>query len=126
MIQKIGKITIYVTDQEQAKDFWVNQVGFVVKFEQSMGPMKWLEVGPSEDEFTTFVLYNKEAMAKQNPSASLGHPNIILSTSDIQATYDSLQSKQVKVGELQIMPYGKMFSFSDPDGNAYLVREDQY
>lgn len=35
---KIGKITIYVEDQEQAKDFWINKVGFVLKFEQ---PMAW-------------------------------------------------------------------------------------
>lgn len=33
-------------------------MNFVVKFEQPMGPnMTWLEVGPSENEFTTFVLY---------------------------------------------------------------------
>jgi len=44
MIQ-IGKITIYVEDQEQAKDFWINKVGFVLKFEQPMGPgMAWIEV----------------------------------------------------------------------------------
>lgn len=34
---KIGKITIYDEDQEQAKDFWINKVGFVLKFEQPMG-----------------------------------------------------------------------------------------
>ena len=31
-------------------------MNFVVKGEYPMGPcMTWLEVGPSEDEFTTFV-----------------------------------------------------------------------
>ncbi|MED4354301.1 hypothetical protein P9265_18575 [Schinkia azotoformans] len=34
MINKIGKITIYVQDQEQVKDFWINKMGFVLKFEQ--------------------------------------------------------------------------------------------
>ena len=38
MINKIGKITVYVQDQEQAKDFWLNKVGFVLKEEQPMGP----------------------------------------------------------------------------------------
>lgn len=74
-------------------------MNFVVKLEQPMGPnMTWLEVGPSEDAFTSFVLYEKELMRKQNG---------------------------VKVGELQIMPYGKMFSFEDQDGNTFLIREDQ-
>ena len=38
MINKIGKITVYVQDQEQAKDFWLNKIGFVLKLEQPMGP----------------------------------------------------------------------------------------
>ena len=49
MINKIGKITVYVQDQEQAKDFWLNKIGFVLKFEKPIGPnMSWIEVGPSE------------------------------------------------------------------------------
>ena len=34
MINKIGKITVYVQDQEQAKNFWLNKIGFVLKFEK--------------------------------------------------------------------------------------------
>ena len=72
MINKIGKITVYVDDQEQAKDFWLNKMGFVLKFEQPMGPnASWIEVGPSDDEFTTLVLYSKAAMEQQNPSDPL-------------------------------------------------------
>ena len=44
MINKISKITIYVNDQEKAKEFWINKMNFVIKLEQPMGPnMKWLE-----------------------------------------------------------------------------------
>lgn len=38
MINKIGKITLYVNNQKEAKSFWIEKLGFVVKFEQSMGP----------------------------------------------------------------------------------------
>ena len=69
MINKIGKITIYVNNQEEARKFWTEKLNFVVKFERQMGPnMTWLEVGPSENEFTTFVLYDKKMMQAQNPS----------------------------------------------------------
>lgn len=45
MINKIGKITLYVNNQEEAKEFWTNKMGFVVKLEQPMGPnMKWMVV----------------------------------------------------------------------------------
>lgn len=127
MIQKIGKITIYVDNQEEAIKFWTEKLNFVVKLEQPMGPkMKWVEVGPSENEFTTFVLYDKHLMKAQKPSLTLEHPSVILSTDDIESTYNNLKENNVEAGELNIMPYGKMFSFKDQDGNDYLVREDRY
>ena len=127
MINKIGKITIYVENQEEAKRFWIEKMNFIVKLEQPMGPkMKWLEVGPSEDEFTTFIIYEKNIMKAQNPDANLGHPNVILSTDDIESTYNEMKSKDIQVEDLMIMPYGKMFKFKDQDNNEYLVREDRY
>ncbi|MGN7298908.1 VOC family protein [Ferdinandcohnia sp. SAFN-114] len=125
MINKIGKVTVYVEDQEQAKDFWVNKLGFVLKFEQPMGPeFSWIEVGPSENEFTTLVLYAKTAMEQHDPS-KVSHPSILFSTTDIDTAYENMNSNGVKVGELQKMPYGSMFTFYDQDGNEYLLREDK-
>ena len=126
MIKKIGKITIYVNNQGEAVEFWTKKVNFVITFEQAMGPnMKWIEVGPSQDEFTTFVLYDKNAMRMQNPDMKVNHPNIILRTDDIDVTYEQLKENGVKVSELNRYPYGSMFSFEDQDGNTYLVREDK-
>lgn len=126
MINKIGKITLYVNNQEEAKSFWTEKMNFVVKFEQSMEPtMKWLEVGPSEGEFTTFVLYDKNLMKSQNPSANVEHPSILLSTTDIDSTFNELKERGVEVGDFMKMPYGTMFSFKDQDGNGYLIREDK-
>lgn len=125
MINKIGKITIYVNNQDEAKEFWTKKINFIVKLEQPMGPnMKWLEVGPNKEEFTSFVIYEKQLMLNQNPEANISHPNIILSTEDIETTYAELKANGVELGELMIMPYGKMFNFRDQDGNNYLVRED--
>ncbi|MBI6874439.1 VOC family protein [Clostridium aciditolerans] len=125
MINKIGKITLYVNNQDEAKKFWTEKLNFVVKFEQPMGPnMKWLEVGPSEGEFTTFVLYDKNLMMAQNPATNVSHPSIILSTTDIENAYNKMKENGVEVGDLMNMPYGKMFSFKDQDGNEYLLRED--
>ncbi len=127
MINKIGKITIYVNNQEDAKRFWTKKMNFVIKLEQQMGAnMTWLEVGPSKDEFTSFILYDKKAMLAQNADANVCHPNIILSTDNIEITYEEIKSNGVSVGELMMMPYGKMFKFQDQDKNEYLVREDKY
>ncbi|GAA0116760.1 VOC family protein [Clostridium senegalense] len=127
MINKIGKITLYVNNQQEAVEFWTKKLNFVVKFEKQMGPnMKWVEVGPSENEFTTFVLYDKNLMQSQNKEASISHPSIILSTNDIEKTHNEMKENNVQVEEIMKMPYGSMFSFKDQDGNNYLVREDNY
>lgn len=125
MINKIGKITLYVHDQEQAKDFWIKKLGFVLKFEQPMGPnMSWIEVGPSADEFTTLVLYSKQAMEQQKPE-KVAHPSILFSTTDIEAAYEKMKQNGVKVEEMLRMPFGTMFTFYDQDGNEYILREDK-
>ncbi|MCM3654836.1 VOC family protein [Metabacillus litoralis] len=125
IINKIGKITVYVKNQEEAKDFWLNKVGFVLKLEQPMGPdFSWVEVGPSEDEFTTLVLYAREAMEQHDPS-KIAHPSILFSTTDIESAYEKLKQSAVEVGEMLRMPFGSMFSFKDQDGNDYLLREDK-
>lgn len=127
MINKIAKITIFVDDQEEAKEFWTKKMKFVIKLEQPMGPnMKWVEVGPSEEEATSFVLYEKRLMISQNSEANVAHPNIILSTNNIESTYNDMKLNGVVVEELMVMPYGKMFKFKDQDNNEYLVREDIY
>lgn len=113
MIDKIGKITVYVQDQDQAKEFWLNKLGFVLKLEQPMGPnAKWIEVGPSDNEFTTLVLYSKAAMEQQQPS-KVAHPSVLFSTTDIESAYESMVQKGVKVGEMLKMPFGTMFTFFD-------------
>lgn len=125
MINKIGKISVYVQDQEQAKDFWINKVGFVLKLEQPMGPnADWIEVGPSEDEFTTLILYSKSLMEKQNPS-SVAHPSILFSTTDIESAYEKMKQNGVEVEEMMRLPFGTMFTFKDQDGNPFMLREDK-
>lgn len=125
MINKIGKVTVYVQDQEQAKNFWLNKIGFILKIEQPMGPnASWIEVGPSKDECTTLILYSKSAMQQQSPSA-VAHPSIIFSTTDIESAYEKMKQSGVEVGDILRMPYGSMFSFKDQDGNEYLLREEK-
>lgn len=90
-----------------------------------MGPnFSWIEVGPSEDEFTTLVLYAKEAMEKQKPE-KVAHPTILFSTTDVESAYEKLKQNGVEVGEMLRMPFGTMFSFKDQDGNEYVLREDK-
>lgn len=126
MINKIFKITIYVNNQEEAKKFWVDKMGFEVKREENMmGEHKWLEVSPKDDDSTTFVLYDKNLMKSQNPSINVGHPSVMLYTKDIEKSYSDMKSIGIVVGEVMNYPYGKMYNFFDNDGNTYLLYSDK-
>lgn len=125
MINYISKLTIYVQNQDEAIKFWTEKMGFNCDI-KPMGPgLKWVETKPNQDSLTSFVLYEKALMQSQNPQISVEHPSIILSTKDIQTTYEEMKEKGIKVDDLMIMPYGKMFTFYDQDENRYMIREDK-
>lgn len=112
MINKIFKITIYVNNQEEAKKFWVDKMGFEVKREENMmGEHKWLEVSPKDDDSTTFVLYDKNLMKSQNPSINVGHPSVMLYTKDIDKSHSDMKSIGIVVGEVMNYPYGRIYNF---------------
>lgn len=123
MITSISRITIFVQNQEVARKFWIEQMGFQIVFEQPMQQHTWLEVAPKTGG-TRFVLYDKALMKTQNPNANTGHPSLILSTTNIEQTHATLKGNGVNIEPISHMPYGKMCSFSDPDGNNYMLRED--
>jgi catechol 2,3-dioxygenase-like lactoylglutathione lyase family enzyme len=47
MIQRLSHATLYVIDQDAAKDFYVNKLGFELRMDESMGNgFRWLTVSP--------------------------------------------------------------------------------
>lgn len=124
MIEQISKITLYVNNQEEAEKFWCEKLDFELRLKQPMGPDAfWVEVAPKGGQ-TSFVLYDKEMMHQHSPNTSTHHPSMILSTRDIMSTFQILSDKSVKVDPILDLPYGRMFTFYDQDGNAYMLRED--
>jgi catechol 2,3-dioxygenase-like lactoylglutathione lyase family enzyme len=55
MIQKLTHTTIYVLDQERAKAFYTEKLGFEVLQDQTMGTFRWLTVAPKgQSEWKSF------------------------------------------------------------------------
>lgn len=122
---KLGKVTLYVEDQDQAIEFWTNKIGFKLNMDQQTGPVRWVEVNDKQ-QFVCLVLYSKNAMKQVNPDKNLEAPSLLFSTNDIEKSYHEMLDNGVKVDELMIMPYGKMLTFYDQDNNQYVLREDQW
>jgi lactoylglutathione lyase len=126
MINKVGQIMLYVNNQNEAKEFWTEKVGFSVISEQDNGQgMKWIEISPTEEAETKIILHNKELIAKMQPELNLGTPSLMFFTEDIDKLYNDLLNKKVIVGEMVNMPSGRVFNFADNENNYFAVMESK-
>ncbi len=123
MIQQIGQVMLYVNDQDAAVAFWTEKIGFVVVADNKEGEMRWIEIAPNKGVQTTFVLHNKEMIAKMEPELNLGTPSIMFYADNITEMYQDFQTKGIKVGDLVMMPMGRVFNFADNENNYFALVE---
>lgn len=119
-ISHIDVISIPVSDQDTAKEFYTQKLGFELLSDTQVNEqIRWLHVSPAPDAQTTISLVNW--FEKMPPGSSQG---MILATPDIELTRAELVDRGVEVGEINQMPWGKFAPFSDPDGNGWELREE--
>ncbi len=123
MIRQIGQVMLYVNDQDAAVKFWTEKIGFVVVADQEEAGMRWIEIAPTKEAQTTFVIHSKEIIAKMQPDLNLGMPSIMFYADNIENLYQDFQAKGVKVGDLVMMPLGRVFNFADQEGNYFALVE---
>ncbi|MGG0643539.1 VOC family protein [Sporosarcina gallistercoris] len=123
MINKIGQIMLYVTNQEKAVDFWTKKVGFSIVAEENGQGMRWIEIAPSKESETSIILHDKEVIAKMSPELNLGTPSLMFTTENLDELYTNLENQSVLVGEIMEMPTGRVFNFADSEQNYFAVME---
>ncbi len=105
MIQKLSHATIYVLDQDAARDFYVNKLGFEVRTDQSMdNGFRWLTVSPKGQPELQLILMKvdgpnikPEVAAVLKGLVEQGRINGgVLQTDDCRATYEELKAKGVE------------------------------
>ena len=130
MIQKMSHPTIYVLDQDQAKDFYVNTLGFEVQSDERLGSFRWLTVAPKGQDvaFVLMPLTPNPMMdeATVKTLRSLVEKGVMgpggLLTDDVHATYAELSKKGVKfVYPPKDQPYGIETIMRDDSGNPFSV-----
>lgn len=120
MINQIATVAVYVEDQQKAKSFWSEKIGFEVVADHPMGPNAyWLEVAPKGAE-SRLVIYPKSMMkGSENMKAS-----IVFQCDDIERTYETLKANGVEfLGEPNKMEWGTFVQFKDEDGNEFLLKQ---
>jgi predicted enzyme related to lactoylglutathione lyase len=114
-ITKLKTVTVPTADQNQSYEFFT-KLGFAVAQDLTMGPMRWLEVKPEESS-TTFVLM-QGGMGNMKPGGLQG---VQLLSTKIDEDCATLREAGVTVDGPHDRPWGRDASFSDPDGNGFVL-----
>jgi catechol 2,3-dioxygenase-like lactoylglutathione lyase family enzyme len=121
---------VFVDDQEKAKSFYTNVLGFQVKTDAAYGPgERWLSlVSPEEPDGAALLLGLAEGAAAQLQAAQreAGTPAISFTTDDLRREYEALVAKGVKFTlEPTKMSYGGTDAvFDDGCGNLINLHQD--
>lgn len=118
---KINRIDIFsvpVSDQSAAKSFYKEVLGFQIIRDNPMGHDKcWVELAPEGAETSiTLVTW----FEKMPPGSVHG---IVLDTDDIEVARSELKERGLEVSEIAEAPWGKHATFSDPDGNGWVLQQ---
>lgn len=123
MINRIQVATVFVTDQDQALDFYTNTLGMHKKVDMVMGEnFRWVEVIPTGAETSISLSMPFPGMPAE---AIGGNTGMLFDTSDIKAAHQTLTAKGVEfIEEPAEQAWGAISAqFKDPFGNIYMLVE---
>jgi lactoylglutathione lyase len=119
VLAAVRSVGIYVGDQDRAKTFFIDTLGFQLVQDTPMGDApggpRWIEVAPP-DRNVLLVLFTPEGQEDHVGTFS----NVLFTCDDIQATHKELVERGVEFAEAPTrQPWGWWASLKDPDGNTY-------
>ena len=111
-------ISVPVADQERAKQFYRDTLGFELLREESMGPSgKWIQLAPQGCSTTIALVSWFDAM---RPGGLQG---VMLNSTDIDGDHQELSARGLALTEIKQEPWGRYSMFKDPDGNGWILRQ---
>ncbi len=132
-ITNVSLVTVYVTDQDEAKAFYTGKLGFVETADITMGDngFRWVTVSHPDHrelEITLMVpgppLDDNLAEAIRRSMANGTHGALGLATDDCRKTFEELTAKGVEfVQPPAERPYGVEAIIRDNSGNWLVIVE---
>ncbi len=126
MVGGVTQVVIEVEDQERAKRFWTEKLGFELVQDTPYGEERWLEVR-TPDKAMVLVLGVRQGERPTPPDPNLPTSNVMFYADDLQQTYQELTARGVQFPQPPVrQPFGWWSLFADPDGNRFaLVPREQ-
>ncbi len=112
-------VSVPVGDQDRARDFYVDVLGFDLVRDNPMPDGRWVQVAPRGAVTTLTLVTWFDSM----PAGSLR--GLVLESDDLDADVARLRERGVAFAEdsVQVVPWGRYVTFADPDGNGLVLQE---
>jgi catechol 2,3-dioxygenase-like lactoylglutathione lyase family enzyme len=116
-ISQIQLVSVPVSHQDRARDFYVDALGFVVVSDTQLGPdMRWVMVAPSSGGTALTLVTWFPSM----PAGST--KGLVLETDDLDATIARLTEHGVTTTPVEDAPWATFTQCDDPDGNGLVIQ----
>ena len=132
MFTAVTHYSVWVTDQDEALEFYVGKLGLEVHTDVQLDFMRWLTVSvPGQSQLQIILaplaapVIDPENADRARDLLSKGFMgNFILSTPDCRATYERLRAAGVEFTQEPVaQPYGIDCVARDPFGNEIRIAE---
>ncbi len=117
-VRRVQVFSVPVSDQARARDFYVGTLDFDLISDTPMGPeQRWVQVAPKGAATSITLVTWFDSM----PPGSM--QGIVLETDSLEADIELLSGRGVKFdGAIEEQPWGRFVTFSDPDGNGFVLQ----
>ncbi len=126
MINKIGTVCVFVSNQDRAKAFYTNVLGLELHSDQPLYPgatNRWVAVAPHGAE-TEIILYLPDQNWEHYRQVVGMSQALTLDVSDMDRVVRDLKAKGVTfVSEPDKQPWGTFATIQDSEGNKLLLVE---
>ncbi len=132
MTQGVGVAGLYVRDQDEALQFYVEKLGFQVHTNARNGDYRWLTVQhPDQPSFQLGLFAPQPPTVDEATAQDLREivakgamPPLVLTVDDCRAAHAAMSGRGVEFTQEPIERFGSVdASFRDPSGNGWKMIE---
>jgi catechol 2,3-dioxygenase-like lactoylglutathione lyase family enzyme len=120
-LQSLEVMSVPVSDQDRAKQFYADVLGFSIVMDNEFGPgMRWVMLRPPGGGTAVTLVTWFDSM----PAGSLS--GSVLGCDDLEPTLAELEGRGLAFAEdkIQEAPWGRWKTFTDPDGNGWVLQQN--
>jgi lactoylglutathione lyase len=124
MIDSLATVCVFVKDQDKAKAFYTEVLGFELRQDSPMGPeSRWIAVAP-KGALTEVILYMMDENWQHYSQVQGKAQALTFNVTDMTALQADLKAKGVRITqEPDPQPWGTYMMILDQDDNALLLVE---